>query len=89
MENRLATDRLKIASHLTEVFDEYVGYHRINGLIHKVDDDLLSAIRIGLMDLRYAKALGPAGMGGGFQRNEPRIAKGVDDWDIFTGRAFE
>jgi hypothetical protein len=80
MESRFATDRLKIASHLTEVLDEYIGYHRINNLIHKVDDDLLSAIRVGLMDLRFAKPLGP---GGGFQRSEQRIARGLD-FDYFS-----
>jgi len=85
MENRFATGRLKIASHLSEVFDEYIGYHRINGLIHKVDDDLLSAIRVGLMDLRYAKPLGAAGS---FARSrEPQIARGLD-FDVFTGREF-
>jgi hypothetical protein len=61
MESRFASGRLKIASHLTEVLDEYIGYHRVNGLIHKVDDDLLSAMRVGLMDLRFAKPLGPSG----------------------------
>jgi hypothetical protein len=81
MENRFATGRLKIASHLTEIFDEYVGYHRINNLIHKVDDDLLSAIRCGIMDLRFAKPLGPAG---NFARsNEPQLAKGLD-FDLFA-----
>jgi hypothetical protein len=47
----------KIATHLADVLDEYVGYQRVNDLIHKVDD-LVSAIRIGLMDLRFAKAAG-------------------------------
>ena len=56
MESRFATGRLKVAQQLTEVFDEYVGYHKIDNLIHKVDDDLLSAIRVGLMDLRFAGA---------------------------------
>jgi hypothetical protein len=37
------------------VFDEYVGYHRINNLVHKVDDDLLSAIRVGIMDLKATR----------------------------------
>src|SRR5262249_23666826 len=83
MENRFASNRLKIASHLTEVLDEYIGYHRINGLIHKADDDLLSAIRVGLMDLRYARALGRAGS---FDRSrEPQLATGLD-FDVFTGR---
>ena len=81
MEARFATGRLKIASHLTEVLDEYIGYHRINNLIHKVDDDLLSAVRVGLMDLRFAKPLGPAGTG--FRRTETRIAKGLD-FDLFS-----
>ena len=63
------------------MLDEYIGYHRINNLIHKVDDDLLSAVRVGLMDLRFAKPLGPAGTG--FRRTETRIAKGLD-FDLFS-----
>jgi phage terminase large subunit-like protein len=83
MEQRFATGRLKVASHLSEWFDEYIGYHRINGLIHKVDDDLLSATRVGLMDLRYAKPLGP---GWSFRgRPESKIAEGTD-FDVFTGQ---
>jgi hypothetical protein len=85
METRFASGRLKIASHLIEVFDEYQGYHRVNGLIHKVDDDLLSAIRVGLMDLRHAKPLGPSGS---FHRPHPKIAKDVD-FDLWTGKPFE
>jgi hypothetical protein len=55
MEQRFATGRLKIAAHLSEVFDEYRGYHRVAGLVHKVDDDLMSAIRVLCMDIRFAK----------------------------------
>lgn len=62
------------------MLDEYIGYHRINGLIHTVDDDLLSAIRVGLMDLRYATPLGPTGSFG--RSREPHIAKDVD-FDVF------
>lgn len=57
MENRFATKRLLVASHLVEVFDEYQGFHRVNGLVNKIDDDLLSAIRVGVMDIRYAKSM--------------------------------
>jgi len=85
MEIRFASGRLKIASHLTDVLDEYVGLHRVNGLIHKVDDDLLSAIRIACMDLRFAKPLGPSGS---FARNEQKVAKNVD-FDVFTGKPYE
>ena len=54
-----------------------------DGLIHKVDDDLLSATRVGIMDLRYAKPLGPNGL----LRRQPesRIAADVD-WDVFSGQ---
>lgn len=57
MENRFATNRLKIATHLSEAFDEYLGYHRVNGLVNKIDDDILSAIRVGCMDIRFAKPM--------------------------------
>ena len=83
MEQRFATGRLKVAAHLTEWFDEYVGYHRVDGLIHKVDDDLLSATRVGIMDLRYAKPLGPHGL---FRRPPEAKNAGSADWDIFTGQ---
>lgn len=56
MRNRFATKRLVIADHLIEAFDEYQGYHSVNGLVNKVDDDLLSAVRVLCMDIRYAKA---------------------------------
>jgi phage terminase large subunit-like protein len=86
MESRFATGRLKIASHLSEALDEYVGYHRINGLIHKVDDDLLSATRIGLMDLRYAKPMDEVARAQLNRRGNGSSRRMRDDWDIFTGR---
>jgi phage terminase large subunit-like protein len=82
MEQRFATGRLKVAAHLTEVLDEYVGYHRRDGLIHKVDDDLLSAIRVGIMDLRFAKPLGPHGL----FRRQPEARAVDNDFDLFTGQ---
>jgi hypothetical protein len=48
---------------------------------------LLSAIRVGLMDLRYAKPLGGPGS---FQRErscKPTIARGTD-FDLFTGKVL-
>jgi len=56
MQSRLATGRLKVAEHLFEWFDEYQGYHREKGLVVKVDDDILSATRQLVMDIRFAKA---------------------------------
>jgi phage terminase large subunit-like protein len=55
MENRFASKRLLIARNLPQAFDEYQGYHRVNGLVNKIDDDILSAIRVLCMDIRYAK----------------------------------
>lgn len=55
MENRFAQGRLRVAKHLVEWFDEYRGYHRVNGLVRKIDDDLLSATRVLCMDIRHAK----------------------------------
>jgi hypothetical protein len=70
------------------VFDEYRSYHRVNGLVHKTDDDLLSAIRVLVMDIRYAKALAPERAGIGFRRPDTStVAKNVD-FDLFSGDAF-
>lgn len=55
MSLRFATRRLLVARHLQDVFDEYLGYHRIGGLVNKVDDDLLSAGRVLCMDIRRAQ----------------------------------
>jgi hypothetical protein len=63
-----------------EWFDEYLGYHRVNGLVHKVDDDLLSATRVLCMDIRHAKVVDkfapPRGLGGAGARSQ--LADGVD-----------
>jgi len=55
MIERMESGRLKVASHLSEWFDEFRLYHREKGLVVKIHDDLLSATRVGLMALRFAK----------------------------------
>lgn len=55
MDRRLATGKLLVAAHLAEWFDEYQGYHRKDGLVVKVDDDLMSATRQLVMDIRFAQ----------------------------------
>jgi phage terminase large subunit-like protein len=82
MQERFATGRLKVAAHLAEFFDEYQGYHRKEGLVVKVDDDLLSAVRIGCMAIRDAKV---PEIFQGYARNLPRPSQ---DWDAFTGAAI-
>jgi phage terminase large subunit-like protein len=55
MQERFRESRLKVASHLTEWFEEYRLYHRKDGLIVKQNDDLMSATRIGVMARRFAR----------------------------------
>lgn len=67
MMERMQTGRLKVAKHLNDWFEEFRLYHREDGKIVKVGDDLMSATRYGLMMLRHAKILQvirrPAGPG--------------------------
>ncbi len=51
---RMQTHRWKVFSNLNDWFQEYRMYHRKNGLIVKIDDDLLSASRQLVMDIRHA-----------------------------------
>jgi hypothetical protein len=55
MLDRMQTGRLKVADHLNDWFDEFRLYHRKDGKIVKLDDDLLSATRYLIMMLRFAK----------------------------------
>lgn len=55
MLTRMETGRFKVFSHLNDWFEEFRLYHRKDGRIVKEKDDLMSATRYGLMDLRYAK----------------------------------
>lgn len=58
MLQRMQTGRLKVASHLQDWFEEFRLYHRKDGIIVKLNDDLLSATRYALMMIRYAKMMG-------------------------------
>lgn len=55
MLDRMQTGRLKVARHLEDWFEEFRLYHREDGKIVKVSDDLMSATRYALMMLRHAK----------------------------------
>jgi len=53
--NRINLGKFRIFDHLTDVFDEFLQYHRDEkGNIVKVNDDLLSAIRYAYMMRRHA-----------------------------------
>lgn len=55
MLDMMQTGRLKIAAHLTELFEELRMYHRKDGKINKEFDDIISSVRYGIMMLRYAE----------------------------------
>lgn len=54
MQQRFEDGRLLVASHLDDWFNEYRMYHREDGKIVKLRDDLMSATRYGIMMLRHA-----------------------------------
>jgi phage terminase large subunit-like protein len=54
MLDRMQTGRLKVFSHLAEWIAEFRMYHRKEGKIVKLMDDLMSATRYGVMMLRHA-----------------------------------
>lgn len=80
MSSRFATGRLRIANHLSDVFEEYRLYHRKDGQLVKIRDDLMSAIRVLVMAKRFAAAV-PLG---GFKkrRSVDAVASGID-FDYF------
>jgi hypothetical protein len=76
-------------------------YHRKDGEIVRLRDDVLAAARYGYMMRRHFKNFTeidpwespanpswPSSSGSSRHRGQQRMAKGIDDWDIFTGKAF-
>lgn len=55
MLERMQTNRFKVFDNNPEWFEEFQMYHRVDGLIVKERDDLMSATRIGVMMRREAK----------------------------------
>jgi phage terminase large subunit-like protein len=54
MLDRMQTGRFKVFDHLNDWFEEAALYHRDEGKIVKLDDDLMSATRYAEMMLRFA-----------------------------------
>ena len=55
MLDRMQTGRFKVAEHLGDFWEEIRLYHRKDGKVVKLNDDVLSAVRYGCMMLRHAK----------------------------------
>ncbi len=56
MEQRMMTGRWKVNRNLTQWIDEYRMYHRVDGAVMPINDDLLCSSRYGSMMLRYAQS---------------------------------
>lgn len=54
MLERMRTGRLKVDANLADWFEEFRMYHRKDGQVIKVREDLMCATRYGIMMLRYA-----------------------------------
>lgn len=52
---RMQTGRFKVFSHLSDWFEEFRLYHRKDGRIVDVNDDIMSSTRYGAMMIRYAE----------------------------------
>jgi hypothetical protein len=51
MLHRMETGRFKVFPHLLEWFKEFRGYHRKDGKIAPINDDLMSATRYAVMSV--------------------------------------
>ena len=69
MLDRLQSRRLRVFEHLEDWFSEFRLYHRKDGLIVKLRDDVMSATRYGMMMRRKAITEHEALAGRGIRRN--------------------
>jgi len=67
MLQRMETGRFKVFSHLHEWFLEYSSYHRKDGKIVALNDDIMSATRYAALSTRFAES------GAGYRNNGYRI----------------
>ena len=79
MQDRMTTGRLKIAKHLKEWHEERRMYHRKDGQIVKVHDDLMSATRVWVMAKRHAR---PVPLGGHAPARRRQMVANDLDFDL-------
>ena len=85
LDLRMQDGRLQVSRNCLEWLTEYETYHRKDGLIVKTNDDLMSATRVGVMQLRSARDgdLGSTRRGVGVGTANPRMARDIEysfDW---------
>lgn len=81
MQQRMLTGRFKVAEHLGAWYEEFRVYHRKDGAIVKLNDDVMSATRVGVMAKRKGRPV-PLGPKGFDRSRQGGIAKGTD-FDLF------
>ncbi|NUX58672.1 terminase large subunit domain-containing protein [Paraburkholderia youngii] len=59
MLERMQTGRFKVFAHLSDWWEEFRLYHRKDGVIQDINDDIMSATRYGTMMIRYAETAAP------------------------------
>lgn len=72
MLQRMETGRFKVFSHLSDWFEEFRQYHRKDGKVVKLKDDIISATRYAVMSLRFAKT--------NIIRTPTQTYEGVTNW---------
>ena len=82
MQERITTGRFKAAAHLGEFWEEFDLYHRKDGQIVKVNDDILSSIQKAIMMKRFSRAVALGGGGANRARRNDGLATGLD-FDLF------
>ena len=71
MLHRMETGRLKVFPHLMNWFKEFRQYHRKDGKIVPMNDDVMSATRYAVMSVKQWGVAGYGSSGGyGFPANE-------------------
>lgn len=84
MQERMSTGRFKVAASFTDFFEEYRMYHRKDGMIVKLRDDILSAARIGIMMKRFGRPVDLGGPTFAGRRSNDGLARDVD-FDPWAG----
>lgn len=68
MHQAMQEGRFKVFRTCREWFEEYRMYHREDGVIHALDDDLMSATRYAFQSLRFAEVPTDSSMANGYTR---------------------
>jgi hypothetical protein len=77
MHERMKTGRFKVAAHCRDFFAEFRGYARKDGVMVKLNDDVLSSVWVGVMARRFAQP-GPLGPYAPPRSTTPQFIDGHD-----------